>query len=96
LIFAKAENDRDLPCRRANSASGTGDHADGGGRDLADLTRQHTCLFQGGVSIPPAQKIGFAAVHQRGNPRREPLTVLAFNINPEGVPAVVPEAPTKP
>jgi hypothetical protein len=48
------------------------------------------------VSIPPAQKIGFAAVHQRGNPRREPLTVLAFNINPEGVPAVVPEAPTKP
>jgi hypothetical protein len=24
------------------------------------------------------------------------VTVLAFNINPEGVPAVVPEAPTKP
>jgi hypothetical protein len=37
--------------RRANSASGTGDHADGGGRDQADLTRQHTCLFQGGERV---------------------------------------------
>jgi quercetin dioxygenase-like cupin family protein len=35
-------------------------------------------------------------VHQWGNPGNEPLTFLAFNINPEGVPAVVPETPTKP
>lgn len=38
----------------------------------------------------------FSLVHQWGNPGSEPLTFLAFNINPEGVPAVVPEAPTKP
>jgi quercetin dioxygenase-like cupin family protein len=30
-------------------------------------------------------------VHQWGNPGSEPLTFLAFNINPEGVPAVIPE-----
>ena len=35
-------------------------------------------------------------VHQWGNPGNEPLTFLAFNINPEGVPAVVPETPAKP
>jgi quercetin dioxygenase-like cupin family protein len=35
-------------------------------------------------------------VHQWGNPGSAPLTFLAFNINPEGVPAVVPEAPAKP
>jgi quercetin dioxygenase-like cupin family protein len=35
-------------------------------------------------------------VHQWGNPGSEPLTFLAFNINPEGVPAVVPETPVKP
>ena len=35
-------------------------------------------------------------VHQWGNPGSEPLTFLAFNINPEGVPAVVPETPPKP
>ena len=35
-------------------------------------------------------------VHQWGNPGSEPLTFLAFNINPEGVPAVVPDAPAKP
>jgi quercetin dioxygenase-like cupin family protein len=34
-------------------------------------------------------------VHQWGNPGSEPLTFLAFNINPEGVPAVVPETPAK-
>lgn len=34
-------------------------------------------------------------VHQWGNPGREPWTFLAFNINPEGVPAVVPEAAPK-
>ena len=33
----------------------------------------------------------FGLVHQWGNPGNEPLTFLAFNINPEGVPAVVPE-----
>jgi quercetin dioxygenase-like cupin family protein len=38
----------------------------------------------------------FGLVHQWGNPSSEPLTFLAFNINPEGVAAVVPEAPTKP
>ena len=35
-------------------------------------------------------------VHQWGNPGSEPLTFLAFNINPEGVPAVVTETPPKP
>jgi quercetin dioxygenase-like cupin family protein len=35
-------------------------------------------------------------VHQWGNPGSEPLTFLAFNINPEGVPAVVAETPLKP
>jgi quercetin dioxygenase-like cupin family protein len=34
-------------------------------------------------------------VHQWGNPGGDPFTFLAFNINPEGVPAVVPEAPPK-
>jgi len=38
----------------------------------------------------------FGLVHQWGNPGSEPLTFLAFNINPEGVPAVVPETPAKP
>ncbi|MFH0301127.1 cupin domain-containing protein [Bradyrhizobium sp. 31Argb] len=34
-------------------------------------------------------------VHQWGNPGDEPLIFLAFNINPEGVPAVLPGAPAK-
>jgi quercetin dioxygenase-like cupin family protein len=34
-------------------------------------------------------------VHQWGNPGSEPLVFLAFNINPEGVAAVLPEAPAK-
>ena len=34
-------------------------------------------------------------VHQWGNPGSEPLIFLAFNINPEGVAAVLPEAPAK-
>jgi len=37
----------------------------------------------------------FGLVHQWGNPGAEPLTFLAFNINPEGVAAVLPGAPTK-
>jgi quercetin dioxygenase-like cupin family protein len=37
----------------------------------------------------------FGLVHQWGNPRGEPLTFLAFNINPEGVAAVLPDAPAK-
>jgi quercetin dioxygenase-like cupin family protein len=37
----------------------------------------------------------FGLVHQWGNPGNEPLTFLAFNINPEGVPAVLPGAPAK-
>jgi quercetin dioxygenase-like cupin family protein len=37
----------------------------------------------------------FGLVHQWGNPGGEPLTFLAFNINPEGVAAVLPDAPAK-
>jgi quercetin dioxygenase-like cupin family protein len=37
----------------------------------------------------------FGLVHQWGNPGAEPLTFLAFNINPEGVAAVLPGAPAK-
>src|SRR5258708_5818264 len=37
----------------------------------------------------------FALVHQWGNPGNEPLIFLAFNINPEGVAAVLPGAPAK-
>ena len=36
-----------------------------------------------------------ALVHQWGNPGSEPLTFLAFNINPEGMAAVLPGAPPK-
>lgn len=35
----------------------------------------------------------FSLVHQWGNPGSEPLTFLAFNINPQGVAAVLPGAP---
>jgi quercetin dioxygenase-like cupin family protein len=35
----------------------------------------------------------FGLVHQWGNPGEVPLTFLAFNINPEGVAAVLPGAP---
>ena len=37
----------------------------------------------------------YTLVHQWGNPGNEPLTFLAFNINPEGVAAVLPGAPAK-
>ena len=37
----------------------------------------------------------YALVHQWGNPSAEPLIFLAFNINPEGVTAVLPGAPAK-
>jgi quercetin dioxygenase-like cupin family protein len=37
----------------------------------------------------------FDLVHQWGNPGSEPFTFLAFNINPEGVAAVLPGAPAK-
>jgi quercetin dioxygenase-like cupin family protein len=37
----------------------------------------------------------FGLVHQWGNPGNEPLTFLAFNINPDGVAAVLPGAPAK-
>jgi quercetin dioxygenase-like cupin family protein len=37
----------------------------------------------------------FGLVHQWGNPGDMPLTFLAFNLNPEGVPAVLPGAPAK-
>jgi quercetin dioxygenase-like cupin family protein len=37
----------------------------------------------------------YALVHQWGNPGNEPLIFLAFNINPERMPAVLPGAPAK-
>jgi quercetin dioxygenase-like cupin family protein len=37
----------------------------------------------------------YGLVHQWGNPGSEPLTFLAFNINPEGVAAVLPGVPAK-
>jgi quercetin dioxygenase-like cupin family protein len=37
----------------------------------------------------------YALVHQWGNPGNEPLIFLAFNINPEGVAAVLPGEPAK-
>jgi quercetin dioxygenase-like cupin family protein len=37
----------------------------------------------------------FGLVHQWGNPGDAPLTFLAFNINPDGVAAVVPGVPVK-
>jgi quercetin dioxygenase-like cupin family protein len=37
----------------------------------------------------------FGLVHQWGFPGNEPLTFLAFNINPEGIDAVLPGAPAK-
>ncbi len=37
----------------------------------------------------------FDLMHQWGNPGREPLTFITFNINPEGVAAVLPGGPTK-
>ena len=37
----------------------------------------------------------FGLVHQWGNPGTSPFTFLAFNISPEGVPAVLPGAPPK-
>ena len=37
----------------------------------------------------------YALVHQWGNPGDEPFTFLAFNINPDGVAAVLPGAPAK-
>jgi quercetin dioxygenase-like cupin family protein len=37
----------------------------------------------------------YALVHQWGNPGDEPLIFLAFNINPDGVAAVLPGAPAK-
>jgi len=46
---------------------------------------------------PPGSLIyePFGLVHQWGNPGDVPLTFLAFNINPEGVAAVLPGAPPK-
>ncbi|MEH2501510.1 quercetin dioxygenase-like cupin family protein [Bradyrhizobium sp. AZCC 1578] len=35
----------------------------------------------------------YALVHQWGNPGNEPLIFLAFNINPEGMAAVLPSSP---
>jgi quercetin dioxygenase-like cupin family protein len=38
----------------------------------------------------------YGLVHQWGNPGDQPLTFLAFNINPDGVPAVIAGGPAKP
>jgi quercetin dioxygenase-like cupin family protein len=37
----------------------------------------------------------YGLVHQWGNPGDQPLTFVAFNMNREGVPAVLPGTPTK-
>jgi quercetin dioxygenase-like cupin family protein len=37
----------------------------------------------------------YGLVHQWGNPGEEPLTFVAFNMNKEGVPAVLPGSPAK-
>ena len=37
----------------------------------------------------------YALVHQWGNPGNQPLIFLAFNVNPEGVAAVLSDAPAK-
>jgi quercetin dioxygenase-like cupin family protein len=37
----------------------------------------------------------YGLVHQWGNPGSEPLTFVSFNINQEGVPAVLPGAPAR-
>jgi quercetin dioxygenase-like cupin family protein len=37
----------------------------------------------------------YGLVHQWGNPGSEPLTFVSFNINHEGVPAVLPGAPAR-
>jgi quercetin dioxygenase-like cupin family protein len=49
------------------------------------------------ISRPPGSFIyePFDLVHQWGNPGNEPLTFITFNINPEGVAAVLPGAPKK-
>jgi quercetin dioxygenase-like cupin family protein len=47
---------------------------------------------------PPGSLIyePFGLVHQWGNPGDAPFTFLAFNINPDGVAAVLPDQPAKP
>jgi oxalate decarboxylase/phosphoglucose isomerase-like protein (cupin superfamily) len=49
------------------------------------------------ISRPPGTFIyePFDLVHQWGNPGTEPLTFITFNINPEGVAAVLQGAPAK-
>jgi quercetin dioxygenase-like cupin family protein len=49
------------------------------------------------ISRPPGSFIyePFDLVHQWGNPGDEHLTFITFNINPEGVAAVLPGTPTK-
>jgi quercetin dioxygenase-like cupin family protein len=49
------------------------------------------------ISRPPGSFIyePFDLVHQWGNPGNEPLTFITFNINPEGVAAVLQGAPEK-
>jgi quercetin dioxygenase-like cupin family protein len=59
-----------------------------GGNTIAGKTAQ---MGPGSLIYEP-----FGLVHQWGNPGDEPLTFLAFNINPDGVAAVVPETAATP
>ncbi len=54
--------------------------------------------IDGKVEAKPAGSLiyePFGLVHQWGNPGTEPFTFVAFNLNPEGVAAVLPGAPAK-
>jgi quercetin dioxygenase-like cupin family protein len=54
--------------------------------------------IDGKVEAKPAGSLiyePFGLVHQWGNPGSEPFTFVAFNLNPEGVAAVLPGAPAK-
>jgi hypothetical protein len=46
------------------------------------------------AAVPEKSALGLL-VHQWGNPGNEPLIFAAFNINPEGVAAVLPGAPAE-
>jgi class 3 adenylate cyclase len=74
------------------------------GINVGDFIEHNGDIFGDGVNVDgKAEARGpgsliyepYAVVHQWGNPGNEPLTFLAFNINPEGVAAVLPGAPAK-
>lgn len=85
-ITIPAEAPSNLPHHRSGAAlyyvvSGTGANTVGG---------TTTERGPGSLIYEP-----YGLVHQWGNPGSEPLTLLVFNINPEGVVAVLPGAPPK-